>query len=252
MNAIILCEGESDLVILSQYFCNLFGYEYRGPSKTSGDDMMKACRYRRGDDSFVIRPANGVANFPQVLHDVLRTNKINTDDQNQFTHIAVISDHDSEEETELLVGKLNCVLAEYNLPDFREGEWRHGQQRTQMEERKIEVELLFLRIPLEENGALETLLLSALKEHPGDAYLASASRNFIDDLIQHREAHGMNYLSKRAEQVKAPLAVFLAVASPTRIYRKQQEVFNMIDWTSLGEMRSTLRAFDILDGQEQA
>ena len=209
MNAIILCEGESDLVVLSQYFCNCFGYEYIGPSKASGDDMMKACRYRRGNDSLVIRTANGVTNFPKGLRDVLRTNQINTDDQNQFTHIAVISDHDSAEETALLVGELTGVLAEYNLQHFQEGTWRHGQQRTQMGEREIEVELLFLRIPLEENGALETLLLSALEEHPDDAHLASASRDFIADLIQYREAHPMKYLSKRADQVKAPLGSVL-------------------------------------------
>lgn len=252
MNTIILCEGESDLVVLSQYFRNRFGYEYIGSSKTSGDDMMKACCYGRGDDRLVIRMANGVTNFPQVLSDVLRTNRINTDDQSQFTHIAVISDHDSAEETNLLVGNLNQVLAEYDLPNFQEGGWCHGQQRTQMGERAIEVALLFLRIPLEENGALETLLLSALEQTADGVYLAIASRNFIDDLIQDREAHAMNYLSTRADQVKAPLAVFLAVASPTRIYQQQQEVFNMINWASLVKMRSTLQAFDILDGQEQA
>lgn len=33
MNVIILCEGETDQIILSEYFCHMYGFHYLRPNK---------------------------------------------------------------------------------------------------------------------------------------------------------------------------------------------------------------------------
>lgn len=250
MNVMILCEGESDGIVLGQYFHYRFGFSFVKKMQCA-NDTRQAFRYVKDKMNLIIQMVGGCTNFRTALADVLQVNRVNTDDENQFTHIAVIADHDSEREKNNLLQNLNQVLENPNdwsrIPTLQEGNWCQGIQNTDMVGRPIAVELLFLSIPMKENGALETLLLSALEERPGCEYLAQQSRKFIDELIQNREQQSIKYLASRAEQVKAPLAVFFAVAAPTRIYQKQQEVFKMIDWNSLKEVQRTLQAFDIFD-----
>lgn len=254
MNAMILCEGESDGIVLSQYFHYRFGFSFVKGTKCA-NDTRRAFQYVKDKMNLTIQMVGGCTNFCTALEDVLRVNHVNTDDENQFTHIAVIADHDSDREKNNLLQNLNQVLEDLNdwsrMPTLQEGNWCQGIQNTDMVGRLVAVELLFLSIPLEENGALETLLLSALEKKAGSEYLAQQSREFIDELMQNQVRLPKEYLASRAEQVKAPLAVFFAVAAPTRMYQKQQAVFDMIDWSSLEEMQRTLQAFDIFDAEEQ-
>ena len=250
MNAIILCEGESDCVILSQYFCNRFHFSYQ-KSQKSADGIGMDCRYTKDSHTLTIRIVEGVRGFGGKLRDTLRENAINTGTQDQFTHIAVIADHDSDNENDRLLQELNEVLGEYQLPIFQEGHWCHCTQITEMKGRSADIELLFLSIPLDKSGALETMLLSTLEKTEDGRYLAMESRLFVDALIHNREAKSMPYLSSRGDQVKAPLAVFFAVAAPRRIYATQQEILNMVDWSTFSEIQKALRAFDLFDGAGQ-
>lgn len=243
MNVIILCEGESDCIILSQYFRHRFHFSYRKSVK-SADGIGMDCQYTNEDAVLTIRIVEGAQWFGKKLHDTLRENAINTGTKGQLTHIAVIADHDSDDENDRLLQDLNEVLGEYKLPPFQEGYWCHGTQMTEMKERSTELELLFLSIPLETSGALETMLLSALEKTESGRYLAEESRQFVDALIQNRKGQSMPYLSSRGDQVKAPLAVFYAVAAPRRIYASQQEVLDMVNWSTFTEIQRTLQAFD--------
>lgn len=250
MNVIILCEGESDRVILSQYFCHRFNFSY-SKSVKSADGVGMDYQYTNADAVLTIRIGEGVEEFRKKLRDTLRENAINTGTKGQFTHIAVIADHDSDDENDRLLQKLNEVLGEYKLPPFQEGHWCHGTQMTEMKERSAELELLFLSIPLETSGALETMLLSALEKTAHGRYLAEESRQFVNALIQNRKEQIMPYLSSRGDQVKAPLAVFYAVAAPRRIYASQQEILDMVNWGTFTEIQRTLQAFDLFDGAER-
>lgn len=250
MNVIILCEGESDCIILSQYFRHRFNFSY-SKSVKSADGVGMDCQYTNADAVLTIRVVEGVGEFRKKLRDTLRENAINTGVKGQFTHIAVIADHDSDDENDRLLQELNGVLGEYKLPPFQEGHWCHGNQMTEMKERSTDLEILFLSIPLETSGALETMLLSALEKTAPGRYLAKESRQFVDALIQNRKEQSMPYLSSRGDQVKAPLAVFYAVAVPRRIYASQQEILDMVDWSAFTEIQRTLQAFDIFDGTGQ-
>lgn len=210
----------------------------------SADGIGMDCQYTNADAALTIRVVGGVEEFRKKLHDTLRENAINTGTKGQFTHIAVIADHDSDDENDRLLQELNEVLGEYKLPHFQEGHWCHGTQMTEMKERSAELELLFLSIPLETSGALETMLLSALEKTAPGRYLAEEARQFVNALIQNRKEQSMPYLSSRGDQVKAPLAVFYAVAAPRRIYASQQEILDMVNWGTFTEIQRTLQAFD--------
>ena len=77
------------------------------------------------------------------------------------------------------------------------------------------------------------------------------SRKFVQCLVKHKEKENMPYLSVREDQVKAPLAVYLAIAAPTHIYQKHRKILSTIDWNELAEIQRTLQAFDLFDGAER-
>ena len=250
MNVIILCEGESDRVVMDRYFCKRFGFRHKGDGETRNDGIQD-CYYKKGRILLTIRAVQGCTKFCAELEDVLHINYVNTNLQNRFTHVAVVTDHDSEAEKNTLLQELNQVLQNYKLPNFQDGVWCKGRQETAMGGRLIDVEILFLSIPLEGEGALETALLSGLEKTVEGACLARVSRKFVQCLVKHKEKENMPYLSVREDQVKAPLAVYLAIAAPTHIYQKHRKILSTIDWNELAEIQRTLQAFDLFDGAER-
>ena len=250
MNVIILCEGESDRVVLDRYFCKRFGFLHKGDGEIR-NEYIEDCYYEKDQILLTIRVVQGCTKFCTKLEEVLRVNYVNTNLQNRYTHIAVIADHDSEAEKNALLQELNQILQKYNLPNFQDGAWCKGRQPTAMGGRLIDVETLFLGIPLEGEGALETALLSGMEKTAKGACLARVSRKFVQCLVKHKEKENMPYLSVREDQVKAPLAVYLAIAAPTHIYQKHRKILSTIDWNELAEIQRTLQAFDLFDGAER-
>ena len=91
MNVIILCEGESDRVVLDRYFCKRFGFRHKGDGKPRNDGIQD-CYYKKGRILLTIRAVQGCTKFCAELEDVLHINYVNTNLQNRFTHVAVVTD----------------------------------------------------------------------------------------------------------------------------------------------------------------
>lgn len=94
MNSIILCEGETDQIVLSEYFCHMYGFKFLRGAKNKPFGNAE-CRYTRGADQLDIVYVSG-NDFSEYVQKVLKINQLNTG--NTYTHMAVISDHDSDEE----------------------------------------------------------------------------------------------------------------------------------------------------------
>lgn len=94
MNSIILCEGETDQIVLSEYFCHMYGFEFLRGAKNKPFGNAECC-YIRGEDQLAIVYAAG-NDFSEYVQKVLKINRLNTG--NTYTHMAIVSDHDSDEE----------------------------------------------------------------------------------------------------------------------------------------------------------
>ncbi|KGI89654.1 DUF3226 domain-containing protein [Megasphaera elsdenii] len=247
MNSIILCEGETDQIVLSEYFCHMYGFEFLRGAKNKPFGNAECC-YIRGEDQLAIVYAAG-NDFSEYVQKVLKINRLNTG--NTYTHMAIVSDHDSDEEiqqrwqgiAEVISEACNCVF------HIQENQWLNLEQPSAFGE-SLPLECLFLSIPLTGEGALETFLLNAIEHEPGNSFLAQESKRFVAELIKKKgslsdDEWNPAFLKSRRMQVKAPLGVFFGVAWPDRAFNDAREMFKRIPWQKYRQIQTSFQVFDI-------
>lgn len=252
MNSVILCEGETDQILLSYYLNRCFGFEYCkrqpavAPKKLQFNNSAESvCCYSFGDDIIVIWAVGGHSNIQPALEIILHQNKINSSRNGLYSRICIMTDNDSEQELKSFWEAINNSLKNYNIhAEFQEMEWATAEQPIDFDE-KFTVELLGISVPTDEEGALETVLLNALEERKENSYIAEKSRSIIDDLISNKDKFSNDYLSGRREQVKAPLAVFFAITVPERIFQPMDKMLKSIQWSEYEKIKELFEPFKI-------
>ncbi len=109
----------------------------------------------------------------------------------------------------------------------------------------------FLSLPLEGDGALETFLLNAMEHETGNIFFSQQSKHFVKEIIEKKkklpaEECNPKYLAKRRAQIKAPLAVFFALAWPDRAFADTKALLQAIPWAKYERIQISFRAFEIL------
>lgn len=243
---IILCEGETDQIILSYYFYKQFGYRYICDLPTLLDINSKTefiRLYRRPDDGdeVAIWSIGGQSLFGDALRTVLEINKANS--AVIYSRILIITDHDSVQENEAVWHKMNRILRSFEISGAINGhEWTEAVQRIAFDG-TAHLRLLGLNIPPDEDGALETFLLEALSEQRENNYIVGKSRSFVEMLTSDMDKL-KPYLQTRRLRVKAPLAVFFAIASPERVFSEMDEILKSVSWE---KYKTIQRGFGLLD-----
>lgn len=248
MNVIILCEGETDQIILSEYFCHMYGFHYLRPNKRDKGCWPTGCRYAHEDITMDIVYVGG-NQFSEYIQKILSINRMNSGFA--YSHVAVISDHDSDTEIQERWNSIAETISTACHCDFQiaENQWIEQVQQLDFDE-SIAVQYLFLSIPLEGEGALETYLLNAIENEPGNVFLSQQSKQFVKDIIEKKttlsaEEFNPKYLAKRRTQIKAPLAVFFALAWPDRAFTDAKALLQEVPWEKYKQIQTSFRAFEI-------
>ncbi|MBR4642048.1 MAG: DUF3226 domain-containing protein [Selenomonadaceae bacterium] len=252
MNSVILCEGETDQILLSYYLNKCFGFEYCkkqpavAPKKLhSNNSAESVCCYSHDDDIVVIWAVGGHSELQLALEKILHQNKINSPRNGFYSRICVMTDNDSEQELKSFWVEINNSLKSYNIhAEFQEMEWTTTEQSVDFDG-KLPIELLGIPVPTDQEGALETALLNALGERQENAYIVEKSCSTVDDLIANKDKFSEDYLSSRREQVKAPLAVFLAITVPERIFQPMDKMLKSIEWNKYEKIKELFEPFEI-------
>ena len=228
MNSIILCEGETDQIIIGYYFIMSFGFKpckklpAAAPKKlSSGNDAEKIYAYSRNDDNLIIWAIGGHDDvFEKALKSILNRNKLNSPVNGVYSKICIVTDHDSDEELENFWQRINKCLKDFGITrKVQNNKWVETEQSIDFDDKKIPINLLGLPVPLDESGALEVLLLNAFNEKEDNSYIVEKSRNVVNDLLKNKNKFSKDYLSTRREQIKAPLAVFLPLPLRNKLLR---------------------------------
>lgn len=244
MNGIILCEGNTDQILLSKYFGSKYSFVYESERH---DRFMHRCRYRNKNGELLsIAHVGGKNQFVKALEYVLKINKLN-DSNTVIDYIAVVMDHDSDDEVMSMqrgleqVLHLHCTKKQDSLPD-----WSEWKQCAEFGETKT-LQFIFISIPMQGNGALETFLLNALQDDEDNRYLVEQSNSFVSHLIHKKQSGTVSFpyevLQSRRLQIKAPLAVYFGVVNPERIFAKFEDVLGSIAWARYESINSGFRAF---------
>lgn len=223
VKGIILCEGETDQVLISSYLERVEGWGYFH-NKNSLFPGERVTWYKKQGDEILGVWQIGGHDFAEPLRRIVGREKL----ESNVERIVVVTDHDDEDaERERLVGVFRAICdeagASFTDYDFEAGRWYRFRVDNAFGGDFIDA--AYLLVPKDEIGALETFMLDALSEQDeSKREVVVQARRFVADFESDI------YLRRRRERTKAELGVSLAVFSPDRVFTTMEELINSVNW----------------------
>lgn len=227
MMRIILCEGETDAILIGYYLCNTVGWEFNKKPKQfklqfSPQDNKCFLPYRKGREELFICAVGGKDNFKNFFETYLYDAIWHSHNAETEFSISIVTDRDnlSVEEVE------DSIREQFSLiKRLKNNSWEKTEFENTLGEYSI-INSLLITIPKDKEGALENLLMDALSENTYDATLVEACKQFVvdaDDKIN-------KYVSSDRLKIKAQLGVVLSVMNPDRAFNLFVEYINSVPW----------------------
>lgn len=238
MYAIILCEGETDAILISYYLINTLGYGYikRLPNNMPKlDDLSKIVNwYKDVDGKYIaICPVGGSA-FQDSVIKVMDYNRY-ADKEKIFQKMVLVMDNDDESVSEhiKMIGKYLACRNELSA-----GVWETFSYVNDFSE-EVYGKIACILQPADEYGALETFVLQVICENDIDATEAvNQAKVFVKSFKSKK------YLQHRRDRVKANLAVSLSVMYPSRTFTTINEFLENMRWNDYQLFQKQFKLFE--------
>lgn len=229
MIRIILCEGESDAVLLGLYLEKICGWVYEKNPKlrikiprTNPASNEKAETYTKETEELIICAVGGKDNFGQFYNKYIQ--KIIFLSQNQETNfrIAVMIDADNRTCKEIETDILKQLSS--NISNIENNKWTLNMVENSFKTMS-KIDFLLTIIPEDGQGALETILMNSLAEMSNGYAIVENSKEFIESLPENE------YLTADRLKLKAKLGVSLSVFYPDKVFSQFDEQLRIVDWS---------------------
>lgn len=225
MNKLILCEGETDAILLSYYLGKAAGWKYtkKGPEgltiqRLNGNESVNW--YKKNKDYLLICGVGGKDNFGKFFDTRIKRPLITT---NAFEKIAIITDRDDRTVEDIRDSLITDMSGFFS--DMRDREWCNNYYQDSFGINKM-IELLLVVIPKEHLGALETVMLDAISEDSYDKNIVEKTAAFVEQMRTEAD----KYIWSDRLQLKAHLGVTWAVQFPEKIFSMIDEQINNVQW----------------------
>lgn len=229
MTRIILCEGETDLILISYYLEKTRGWVYTNKPKGlklnfTEQDNKAAYNYRNdNNDELLICAVGGKDNFgnffkESLIKPIKRSNAGETDYK-----IALVTDRD-----DISIREIEQSISEQLFPivnTIENNVWKQNNVEADFGT-AVTIEFLLLVIPKENTGALETVLMEALSESEYDANIIEKSGQFIMNIKPDAE----RYIHENRLQLKAQLGVAFSIFNPDKTFSLFKERLVSVKW----------------------
>lgn len=241
MKSILLCEGQSDAILISYYLNRVKGWTFYGKKDKRKNiipirnkENEEANWYALRDDLLVIWGIGGKDNFKYAIEQVLKINKV-ANKEDVFNRIIVLRDRDNFENDIDILNELNNYFNGVNLEN---NQWKEKLFVNESQE-TISVNILPIIIPFDKKGALETFILDAICEMgEEESYIVNKSKEFIS--IFNLE----NYLNTQRLKVKGELAVTLGTMFPQKTFTPIDSMLRNIDWEEYRTIQDGFRKLE--------
>lgn len=237
VKGIILCEGETDLVLISSYLGKVRGWKYLKYKNPPLADETVSWYGNDHEEILGIWPVGGNS-FVKPIQKIVGLEKL----EPTFESVVVVTDHDDlSAERDRLSEVFDIIdVTTVNQGKNREvcpNQWYHFEVKGDFSDGSDDdMRFAYLLVPCDEVGALETFMLDALSEtSPERDNVIRQSRSFVKGFDSNV------YLKKRREQTKAELGVALAVFSPDRVFTTMQELIDSVDWSDFKASETQFR-----------
>lgn len=238
MYGIILCEGETDAILISYYLHKTLTYSFvkKAPAKLPAlTNISKSINWYKGahDNYIAICPIGG-ADFMKAVKEVIRYNKA-ADEDDVFQKLVLVMDNDDESVCDSVkeIGKTLFCKRELSA-----GNWESFAYDNDFAQH-ICGEIACILQPNDEHGALEIFVLQALSQDDEEVENAVRQvKEFVGGFQSKR------YLRHRRDRVKAHLSVSLAVMCPSKTFTTIDEFLNGIEWNDYQLYQKQFKLFD--------
>lgn len=230
MNKLILCEGKTDAILLSYYMGRVFGWKpvkakerkklLKGFDVQVAESNQNADWYRKDEDFLLICAVGGKDNFGNFYRDYIERPLMDAD---AFQQMAIVMDRDENTIDQIE----DSIFADFKgmFPKLQNRTWKTHRFINSSEQEKI-LELLLLVIPVEQQGALETLLLQSISEKTYDKVIVDACGEFVKNI----RPQASKYISTDRLELKAWLSTTWAIQSPEKVFDFINELIVAVPW----------------------
>lgn len=241
MIRIVLCEGETDQILLGLYLSRMCGWTFQKKSKlnlripeTFPIGNRKAEAYSKGTEELVICCVGGKDSFGQFFREyILRIIEGSSDKEKDF-RIALVTDADNRKISDIQTD-IATQLAPH-ICDIKNNTWQHNTIPNSFNT-EANIEFLLTVIPQKGSGALETVLMDSLAEMDDGDTIVNCSTSFVDSLPPNE------YIPTERLKLKAKLGVALSIIYPDKVFSQFDQQLKIVDWgdsTTLADCFSEL------------
>jgi hypothetical protein len=238
MKSVIICEGNTDLVLIQYFLEKTYQWEYVSVKRP--DDLMNKLTEPRNQKwfrhpsghSLCIVSAGGCSKIPVMLNKCLDYNAMGP--LYPYDCIAIVCDRDEAGTEASFLSSLSTELTHYHVRfenEFIHNVWNTITYTDALQNNRS-LKCLPLVIPFEDTGAIETFLLDALsiaseRDDPEmiDKQVIQQCIHFIDNLDSKNK-----YLTRRRDKTKAKFDSVFVVMSPAEAFSDRQTLLRSVPW----------------------
>lgn len=233
MNKIILCEGETDAILLSYFLGKVAGWQFckKPPVNIAikADAFEQSVNwYENGDDRLLICGVGGKDNMSSFFKRKVFRPIV---DAGAFSRVAAVLDRDNKE-IESIEDHASAIFRPV-ITKMINNQWVENKY-TDAYGTEQKIEGLLVVIPTEHEGALETVMLDSISEDPYDEAIVDKASMFVKEM----RTIAAKYISSDRKELKARLGVTWAVQYPEKVFKLINEQIRNVAWENSEVLKS--------------
>lgn len=234
MTELMLVEGVSDVQLISYYLQNVYGWKHEkdnrlGISPMDAHDHIESLS--KDENQLVLCGVGGNGRFTHFV-EIHRINNMLV--ESDISSIMVVTDRDEDS-----ISKIRrTVNNSFENVTFKAGEWNSNNIKDSFEQPKT-IDTYLLIVPANKKGALEDVIIDAIKDIPEEKELIQEVILFINSL-KAKLVPDLNQMNKAN---KATVGTFFSVRNPKQAMRSFAAFVATIDWSKSESLKELFGAF---------
>lgn len=236
MNSVILCEGADDAYILGSYFQKKLNFKRDNDERFSeGFDFEPSLKnksvnlYLKNANVVAIQSVGGKTKFKEPL--AFLRDRITESPKNGLSQIFIMLDKDNDTDKvklEEISNHFSTIFPQSDLISYEENGTAVTYQHK-VRSRMYPFICVPVVIPFDEEGALETISMSAIKDETEEgAFVVQEANGYIDNLLKSGKLTSL--LNKERERLKARFSATLSVTNPEHSTSIYTSLLSSNDW----------------------
>lgn len=237
MTELMLVEGVTDIQLISYYLQNVYDWKYENNNNLGIvplDDHDHIESLSKGEKQLVLCGVGGSGRFAHFVEQH-RINSMIV--ERDISSLMVVTDRD-EDSTGKVVRRIKGLFDGITI---KAGEWIENNFDDLFGQKKC-VDTYLLIVPAEKSGALEKVIIDALKDIPEEKVLIQEVIQFIESL----KVEVVPELEQVNKADKATVGTFFSVRDPKNAMRSFGTFISKIDWGKSESLKELFLPFKSL------